>query len=167
MSDRDKYPSEQAERFIVRMPAGMREQLRFAADRNGRSMNAEVVDRLERSFAEPGTASELLHQIVEHAETASALVAASEAKIWEAVDTVLSGTASPDFIAKLRPNLPSRQRAYFQLFEKLEAARASGDKKVAAECHAALNAMEREDIAATGEVPPYVYSLWNKYGATL
>ncbi|MFC3208200.1 Arc family DNA-binding protein [Aquamicrobium soli] len=47
----DRFPSERMERFIVRMPDGMREMIREAADANGRSMNAEIVVRLGQSFA--------------------------------------------------------------------------------------------------------------------
>ncbi|MHA6643423.1 Arc family DNA-binding protein [Mesorhizobium sp. A623] len=47
----DRFPSERMERFIVRMPDGMREMIREAADSNGRSMNAEIVVRLGQSFA--------------------------------------------------------------------------------------------------------------------
>ncbi|KQT53684.1 hypothetical protein ASG43_17765 [Aureimonas sp. Leaf454] len=47
----DKFPSEAAERFQVRMPDGMRDRLRVAAEKNNRSMNAEIIDRLERSLA--------------------------------------------------------------------------------------------------------------------
>ena len=44
------YPSEQQDRFIVRMPDGMRGTLAAAAKEAGRSMNAEVVHRLQRTF---------------------------------------------------------------------------------------------------------------------
>jgi plasmid stability protein len=48
--EEDKYPSELADRFMVRMPDGMRAKLADAAKRNNRSMNAEVVARLQASF---------------------------------------------------------------------------------------------------------------------
>lgn len=44
------YPSETAERFIVRLPEGMRDRIRWEAEQNNRSMNAEVVARLQESF---------------------------------------------------------------------------------------------------------------------
>lgn len=51
MSGNDsKYPSELADRFQVRMPAGMRDRIKAAADANNRSMNAEILMRLEGSF---------------------------------------------------------------------------------------------------------------------
>jgi chromosome segregation ATPase len=42
IQDQDKY--------VLRLPDGMRERIRLAADENNRSMNAEIVDRLEESF---------------------------------------------------------------------------------------------------------------------
>ncbi|WP_328186883.1 Arc family DNA-binding protein [Marinobacter sp. OP 3.4] len=47
------YPSHQLDKFQLRLPAGMREQIREAAERNSRSMNSEIVARLEQSFAGP------------------------------------------------------------------------------------------------------------------
>lgn len=43
----DRFPSERMERFIVRMPDGMRDQIKAAAEKHNRSMNAEIVARLE------------------------------------------------------------------------------------------------------------------------
>ena len=46
-----KYPSERAEKFVVRFDApGVREALREVAARNRRSMNAEINARLEESL---------------------------------------------------------------------------------------------------------------------
>lgn len=47
---RNPYPSEVQDRFIVRLPNGMREKIAEIAKANGRSMNAEIVARLEQSF---------------------------------------------------------------------------------------------------------------------
>lgn len=52
-SDRDKYPSETAERFQVRLPAGLRDRIKAYAERHGRSMNTEIVRVLENEFPEP------------------------------------------------------------------------------------------------------------------
>lgn len=45
------YPSESQDRFIVRLPDGMRDRIAEEAKANNRSMNAEIVGRLEASFA--------------------------------------------------------------------------------------------------------------------
>ena len=50
MTDSQKFPSQLAERFQIRMPDGLRDALRSAAERSGRSMNAEIVWRLERTL---------------------------------------------------------------------------------------------------------------------
>lgn len=47
--ERLPYPSEEANRFQVRMPDGMREEIRAAAARNERSMNSEIIARLQGS----------------------------------------------------------------------------------------------------------------------
>ena len=51
------YPSERQQRFVVRLPDGMRGRIADAAKENNRSMNAEIVSRLERSFAAPSEAA--------------------------------------------------------------------------------------------------------------
>lgn len=40
-----------SDQFMVRLPEGMRDRIAASADHNGRSMNAEIVARLENSFA--------------------------------------------------------------------------------------------------------------------
>lgn len=43
------------DKYVLRLPDGMRERLRAAAEANGRSMNAEINHRLEQSFEGPAT----------------------------------------------------------------------------------------------------------------
>lgn len=40
-------PSRKLDQYIVRFPDGMRDRLKAAAEENGRSMNAEIVKRLQ------------------------------------------------------------------------------------------------------------------------
>lgn len=47
-----KPPSRTAEQFVLRLPEGMRGRIAEVAKASGRSMNAEIVARLEASFAE-------------------------------------------------------------------------------------------------------------------
>jgi plasmid stability protein len=44
-------PSRKLDQYIVRFPDGMRDRLKDAAAENGRSLNAEIVKRLERTIA--------------------------------------------------------------------------------------------------------------------
>lgn len=39
-----------SDQFPLRLPDGLRDQIKARADNNGRSMNAEIVDRLEKSL---------------------------------------------------------------------------------------------------------------------
>lgn len=50
----DLPPSRTADQFVVRLPDGMRDRIAEAAAANKRSMNAEIVARLEDSFRERG-----------------------------------------------------------------------------------------------------------------
>lgn len=45
-----KPPSRTADQFVVRFPEGMRDRIADAAKANNRSMNAEIIQRLEHSF---------------------------------------------------------------------------------------------------------------------
>jgi len=42
-----------ADKFVVRLPDGMREQVAEVARKNHRSMNSEIIDRLEQSLINP------------------------------------------------------------------------------------------------------------------
>ncbi len=44
------FPSELQARFLVRLPDGMRDQIAESAKTNNRSMNAEIVARLQSTF---------------------------------------------------------------------------------------------------------------------
>lgn len=48
--DKKPYPSELQDRFIVRMPDGMRDRIRAAAEASNRSMNAQIVHMIEEYF---------------------------------------------------------------------------------------------------------------------
>lgn len=46
----EKYPSDAAAKFMVRLPGDMRDRIAEEAKTNNRSMNAEIVQRLQSSF---------------------------------------------------------------------------------------------------------------------
>lgn len=54
----NKYPSERQERFIVRMPDGLRDRIKVEAEKNNRSMNSEIISTLESAYPEP---SDVMH----------------------------------------------------------------------------------------------------------
>lgn len=43
-------PSKQLDQFVVRLPDGLRDQIKTAAEVNGRSMNAEIVATLQEKY---------------------------------------------------------------------------------------------------------------------
>lgn len=47
---RPKYPSDDLAQFMLRMPPDLRDRIKVYAERHGRSMNTEIVRRLENSF---------------------------------------------------------------------------------------------------------------------
>lgn len=50
MADESQYPSALAEKFMLRLTPGMRDQIREAAKTAGRSMNAEILVRLQTAY---------------------------------------------------------------------------------------------------------------------
>lgn len=85
--ERKPFPSETQERFIVRFPDGMRDRIAEAAKANNRSMNSEVVARLERSFAADREVEEIAFEsafeatgLKQEIERLSALLKANESK---------------------------------------------------------------------------------------
>jgi hypothetical protein len=74
---RGDTPSEKQDQFVLRMPDGMREQLREIAKKSGRSMNAEIVARLERTL-EAGAPD---HQELKTLRAATELALASASKL--------------------------------------------------------------------------------------
>lgn len=50
MSEHGQRPSDVADKYILRLPDGMRAELKEAARQAGRTLNAEIVMRLQESF---------------------------------------------------------------------------------------------------------------------
>ncbi|MGO6814917.1 Arc family DNA-binding protein [Rhizobium brockwellii] len=65
MSEKEKYPSELAERFQIRLPAGLRDRIKAYAERHGRSMNTEIVRVLENEFPEPWPLERRMAELLE------------------------------------------------------------------------------------------------------
>jgi hypothetical protein len=45
-----RYNSKNADKFVLRLPAGLRDQINLAAETHHRSMNAEIVARIDGSL---------------------------------------------------------------------------------------------------------------------
>jgi plasmid stability protein len=51
------------DKFIVRLPDGMRDRIKAAAERNGRSMNAEIVAALDAHFPLPQRPQDVVSEV--------------------------------------------------------------------------------------------------------
>jgi len=49
----EKATGRDSDKFMLRLPDGMRDELKRAAARNSRSLNAEIISRLERTLSPP------------------------------------------------------------------------------------------------------------------
>lgn len=56
-------PSDLTDKFMLRMPPGMRDRVASHAKANGRSMNAEIVQTLESHYPPEPTVEELLEHL--------------------------------------------------------------------------------------------------------
>ena len=67
-------PGQGADAFSVRFPDGMRERIKLAADRNGRSMNAEIIATLSEHYPAPradvSSLDGLIHYLISSADRA-------------------------------------------------------------------------------------------------
>lgn len=60
-----EYPSDKADQYMLRFPEGMRDRLKAAADRIGRSMNAEIIARIQDYEATGLTTGESIRTHIE------------------------------------------------------------------------------------------------------
>lgn len=58
-----KRPGRGSEQFVLRMPDGLRTKIARLAKANGRSMNAELVDRIEKSMTDTTIVKQLEEQV--------------------------------------------------------------------------------------------------------
>ncbi|MDN7760116.1 Arc family DNA-binding protein [Burkholderia multivorans] len=80
MSKDTKAPSRSADQFVVRLPDGMREQIAEEARKNNRSMNAEIVARLEFSL-DPNNDPERIAALDQVAEYTKRVLEATDGEI--------------------------------------------------------------------------------------
>jgi plasmid stability protein len=87
------YPSQEMDRFNVRLPAGMREAIAEGAKAHGRSMNSEIVkilqDTLNRSSLEIDKLNELdVTELQEIVKTQAAILLKYNETISNSYDTI-------------------------------------------------------------------------------
>lgn len=87
MTSPQQFPSDTADRFVVRLPEGLRDEIRAAAQLAGRSMNAEIIHRIAQQEA-------------------------ISRRLWIA-SRILSGMiANPNLVDSLDPNLSAYALAH-------------------------------------------------------
>jgi hypothetical protein len=62
-----------SDQFVIRFPEGMRDRIAKLAAENGRSMNAELIDRLEKSMVDSDDIKNLENTV---------------ARLWDRIDTI-------------------------------------------------------------------------------
>jgi plasmid stability protein len=92
---RSEYPSEQADKFLLRFPNGLRDRIKTAADANGRSMNAEIINVLEQQYPPELSADELIADLEFFGE------------MYAARKSTISGAYLRDVILRLKEKLRS------------------------------------------------------------
>ncbi|WP_313195877.1 Arc family DNA-binding protein [Shinella zoogloeoides] len=63
MGKAPKTPNEELDKFLLRMPDGLRERIKAAAEMNNRSMNAEIVTTLEGAYPRPISLEEVVSDV--------------------------------------------------------------------------------------------------------
>lgn len=77
----DQYPSRDLDKVIIRLPDGLKDRIRRAAEENGRSVNAELVLLLDRTYPAETTIDEHVQMI---AEIIAGQPAPERPRAWEA-----------------------------------------------------------------------------------
>lgn len=121
-----KMPAKEQEKFVVRLPQGMRDRIKAKADRAGMSMNEAVVLCLEQWFPTPRTIEQKLNELAEMA----AILKGNDT--YEGVDRLVSEVhdAIVDVYNKDVKTPPDFKKAVSERFEQWkewEAERAADD----------------------------------------
>jgi hypothetical protein len=78
----DLSPSQLLDKIIIRVPDGMRERIKRAADANGRSVNAELLVLLDKTYPEASLLDTCVQEI---AEVLRSLPVENRAEAWQEV----------------------------------------------------------------------------------
>lgn len=78
------------DQYLLRLPSKLRERIKKIADRNGRSMNSEIIETLERAYS----FERMINDGLDRAMDAMSTVAEEDPNIAPQVDEILDGFAS-------------------------------------------------------------------------
>ena len=131
-------PSRDQDKFMVRMPEGMRERIAEAAKANNRSMNAEIVARLEESFPPERPLSAQL-QVLMNEQLRTLHAKKSAASIFKALGnqdfpkTPEALAALVEKEAKVEESFRDEEKRIIRLFTEADKLLKERDKKERAE----------------------------------
>lgn len=142
MNDKTAFPSDTADKVLVRMPDGMRDNLKAAAKANNRTMNAEIVARLQASFDSPPPSSSMSHtQTMASSHDLSVLYEITEAQMRLQQATMALSDAKDDAF-RISAVLERRER------ELREAQEAGQDEAFLSVSRGAYHNVQKEFKAA-------------------
>lgn len=89
-----KKPVQPQDKYVLRLPDGLRDRIKAHAERHGRSMNAEIVRVLEEAFPEPWPLEARIGHLMDLMEAMkSGASNEAVARFVDAVDETLAGMA--------------------------------------------------------------------------
>lgn len=118
MSDRSQYPSEQADKFLLRFPDGLRDRIKARASENGRSMNAEIIQMLAEVMEDEKRFEESLLEDPDALDDLN-----SELEIAEIAQRATRTPATVTFAARLFARLEALEESIERKIEALEKSR--------------------------------------------
>lgn len=89
-------PSRKLDQYIVRLPDGMRDRLKEAAAQSNRSMNAEIIYRLELTFGV--SAPEPSHSVVRLPEPLAARISAAAERMRRSTEDQALATLEASYM---------------------------------------------------------------------
>jgi Arc-like DNA binding domain len=94
-----KIAGKGAEQYMLRLPSGLRNSVARRADENGRSMNTEIIEAIEKHLEGADRVTELWENFGKHRENIEALDAIRGAV--EALERAVSGLTEGEFYGRL------------------------------------------------------------------
>lgn len=95
---RGDFPSAKQDQFVLRFPDGMREKIKRAAAENGRSMNAEIIHRLQTTLEMDAYVPKenANPDVVHDKEELIAIVRAEVERMNSVLNTLIQDAADPN-----------------------------------------------------------------------
>lgn len=91
MTAKKRYPSDKQDQYIVRFPDGMRDRLKDEAAKNGRSLNAEIIQRLTASLE----LDDYVPKVNAHEDTAELVINSLSPREKALVSAIVEAIRSP------------------------------------------------------------------------